>query len=197
VGGYFGVLLIDPSSGEILAEKEVFNTYDFAGSPDGRFVATVDDFEIRLLSADDLTGVWDGPSDATAYGALAFSSVGESLFALLRTSSGEWLLQVLDLETGEVERQHHLGPTGPYLTWDRKVQPATQTADGRFIVFATDDGAFVVDAVTGSPRLQEREPAAGTRPIGCCSVVATEAGPLFVSGSESGEAQLGRLGIDR
>ncbi len=196
-GGMDGVLLIDPSTGAILAERDLFDGYDFAGSPDGRFVASINGLYILLLSADDLSEVWHVESDAVAYGAVAFSHSGESLLVLLRTRTGEWLLQVFEAETGELERRYLLGPTGNYLTWDRKTQPATHTADGRFVVFATDVGAFFVDAVTGLPRLREPGPAPDSVPIGCCNVVATEAGPLFASGLGYPEAQLARLKVDR
>jgi hypothetical protein len=78
-----------------------------------------------------------------------------------------------------------------------ETRPSTLSPDGRYIVFAADLGAIVLDALSGVPLAGEIAGAPDPPPIGCCSVVWTEAGPLFASGRAFWPGDLARFGIDR
>jgi hypothetical protein len=194
-GGHGGLLLIDSASGEILNEFEP-SIYDLEVSPNGQFIAVSGTFGLALLSAEDLSEVWGTfRGDAQGYSALSFSPSGDVFLALVRTSE-EWVLSVIQVESGATRRRYLLGPAELQQSTEFMTQLTTRSADGRFAVFATGAGAFVADASTGMPIAREVEGFLDPLPLGCCSVVWTDAGPLFASGGGPfGEGALIKLRI--
>lgn len=195
-GGHLGLLLIDSASGEILNEFES-SIYDLEVSPNGRFIALSGTFGLALLSAEDLSEVWGTfRGDAEGYSALSFSPSGDVFLALVRTSE-EWVLSVIEAESGATRRRYLLGRAEFPQSTEFMTRLTTRSADGRFAVFATGAGAFVADASTGMPIAREVEGLLDPLPLGCCNVVWTDAGPLFASGGGPfGEGELVKLRID-
>lgn len=190
-GGGDGALIIDDETGEIVAESEHFASPDLEASPDGR-VAILGGCCIRLLSSNDLSELWRIPFVFNAYSA-HFSETGDLLFVLIRTSE-EWVLTVVETDSGTVERRYRLERAGSHDMAHWNTGPTALTADGRFVVFATDVGALVVDGVTGEPHSWEVSGALDPKPTGCCNVVSTMKGLLFASGIDG---RLTRLRIDQ
>jgi WD40 repeat protein len=195
-GGHLGLLLIDSASGEILNEFES-SIYDLEVSPNGELIAVSGTFGLALLSSEDLSEVWGTfRGDAQGYSALSFSPSGDVFLALVRTSE-EWVLSVIEAESGGTRHRYLLGPAAFPQSTEFMTRLTTHSADGRFAVFATGAGAFVADASTGMPIAREVEGLLDPLPLGCCNVVWTDAGPLFASGGGPfGEGALVKLRID-
>jgi hypothetical protein len=117
------------------------------------------DFSIRWTEE-----IWSGAS----HHAVGFSSDGDRIYVLL-SSGEEWWFLLLDSFDGSTIRRLFLGSgcTGG-VSCTGVANPVAESFDGRFLVFPTGIGAFLVDRILDLPLYRWH----GEPFRFCCSVAA-------------------------
>ncbi len=176
--GKQGVARLDPSTGEVLRDRKIVDGWNFALSPDGQAIAELirgsgpfanGSGSVTLLRAQDFASAWTTDLAEVRPWAAQFGPGGRLLYVFGTENYDADRLVVLDVATGEILKDIRLG-SDPLAGQLGVANPSVVSSDGRFIVFSSRAGAYLVDTESGLPAYRT-EPASG-----CCNV-ATGADP--------------------
>jgi len=180
-GGSNGIARIDPASGQVLARRDAL----FGGG--GGFSLSMDEDRVAflesthlcrlsLLDAQDLESLWTVEDLATGSEdciRVAFSPRDDALYVL--AGSDGWLLLVVDVATGSVMRRIKLAEEDRRTRSPGASSGSATVADGRYVAFSTERGAFLVDTATQLPAYA-LSAITDDRAIGCCNIMAGSGG---------------------
>jgi hypothetical protein len=169
-GPWEGILRIDPESVTVLARRDIANGSTFAVSPTRDQVALADfDGGVELLDGRTLTLLWRQELTGETPLVAAFSPDGTAVYVL----TWEYKLWTLRAEDGSVRAAHVVGVDDRISDYHGvgHGHPTAISKNGRYVVLATELGAYFIDPTLDLPRFRAaREPV--TSGIGgCCNVI--------------------------
>jgi len=195
---------VDTEAGSITAQQNVPASWDIELSParDAVAVVTITAFfgqpaRIQLLSAATLESRWITEiSGGLVLTAVAFHPSGDRIYAFGWDDEAFWLF-VVAANDGDVLKRVRVAPHGGLTLGLEGPNPAATTHDGRFVVFPTEKGAYLMDTSLDVPRFRLGDPGADATlgsEIGCCNVATPEStnAIYFVNFGEVFKARLTR-----
>jgi outer membrane protein assembly factor BamB len=169
-GPWEGILRIDPENVTVLAQRDTPNGSTFAVSPTRNQVVLADfDGGVELLDSRTLTLLWRQELTGETPLVAAFSPDETAVYVL----TWEYKLWTLRVEDGSVRAAHVVGVDDRISDYHGvgHGHPTAISKNGRYVVLATELGAYFIDPTLDLPRFRAaREP--GDSGIGgCCNVI--------------------------
>lgn len=193
-GGGGPVSQVDTRDGTILNARSILGAVNFAVSADGAALALIQRSDngqrfIRLLQVPSFVDLETVELPAGFEPVVtAFKPSGDKVYVLGKEAGASGLVRflVIEVTTGEIAKDQPLEECGICLS-STIANPYAVSFDGRFVIFPSDLGAYVVDSALDLPTLR----IGGFE--GCCNAAASPTAYEFYFAQTSGEVSIVRL----